>query len=191
MARFASWCEREEVRMCWKTVWKASSVLLAACSGGRNVGLFRPFRSLIENCRAWLLPEGKSAQRYSAPWLEWMSESLSVLCWLEEYTLDIRGNRWQQLLASRRIKYLPERVRTGISKMAESILMHSRTLLRGSPDSYWDLSTKRHQMGALCMFSVAALLNMLALHRPADLAQDAPLGALVGPRLGSLNTLVG
>ena len=57
MARFASWCEREEVHMCWKTVWKASSVILAACSSGRKVGLFRPFRSLIDNCRAWLLPE--------------------------------------------------------------------------------------------------------------------------------------
>ena len=39
--------------------------------------------------------------------------------------------------------------------MAESILMHSRTLLSGSPDSYWDLSTTGHQMRALCMFSVA------------------------------------
>ena len=68
----------------------------------------------INNCRAWLLPEGKSAQRYSAPWLEWMSQSLSILYWLEEYTLDTRGNRRQQLLASCRSKYLPERVRTGI-----------------------------------------------------------------------------
>ena len=68
----------------------------------------------INNCRAWLLPEGKSAQRYSAPWLEWMSQSLSILYWLEEYTLDTRGNRRQQLLASCRSKYVPERVRTGI-----------------------------------------------------------------------------
>ena len=43
-----------------------------------------------------------------------MSQSFSVLCWLEEYTLDTRGNKRQQLLASRRSKYLPERVRTGI-----------------------------------------------------------------------------
>ena len=43
-----------------------------------------------------------------------MSQSLSILCWLEEYTLDTRGTRRQQLLASRRSKYLPERVRTGI-----------------------------------------------------------------------------
>ena len=100
--------------MSWKTVWKASSVILAACSGGRKVGLCRPFRSLITNCRAWLLPEVKSAQRYSAPWLEWMSQSPSILCWLEEYTLDTRGTRRQQLLAPRRSKYLPERVRTGI-----------------------------------------------------------------------------
>ena len=113
MARFASWCEREEAHMCWTTVWKASSVIHAACFSGRKVGLFRPFRSLIDNSRAWLLPEGKSAQRYSAPWLEWMSQSLSILCWLEEYTLDTRGNKRQQLLASRRSKYLPERVRTG------------------------------------------------------------------------------
>ena len=75
-------------------------------------------------------------------------------------------------------------------KMVESILMLSRTLLSGSPDNYWDLSFKRHQMIALCMFSVATLLNTSALHRPAVSAQDAPLDALVGPCLGFSNTLL-
>ena len=98
----------------WKAVWKASTVILATCSSDRNVGASHPFRSLIESCRAWLLPEGRSAQRYNAPWLEWMSQSLSVLCWLEEYTFDTRGTRRQKQLALRRSKYLPERVRTGI-----------------------------------------------------------------------------
>ena len=114
MARFASWCEREEVHTCWKIVWRASSVILAACFSGRKVGLFRPFRCLMDNCRAWLLPEGKALSVCSAPWLEWMSQTLSILYWLEEYTFDTRGTRRQQLLASRRSKYLPERVRTGI-----------------------------------------------------------------------------
>ena len=114
MARFASWCEREEVHACWKSIWKASSVVLAACSSGRKAGLSHSFRSLIESCRAWLLPEGQKGQRYSAPWLEWMSQSLSVLCWLEEHTLDTRGNNRQKLLASGKSKYLPERVRAGI-----------------------------------------------------------------------------
>ena len=88
--------------------------LLAACSSGRSAGLSHPFRSLDESCRTWLLPKGRGAQRYRAPWLEWMSQSLSVLCWLEEYTLDTRGNSWQKQFASRRSKYFPERVRTGI-----------------------------------------------------------------------------
>ena len=43
MAHFASWCEREEVHMSWKTVWKASSVILAACSSGRKVVFFALF----------------------------------------------------------------------------------------------------------------------------------------------------
>ena len=144
MARFASWCEREEVYVCWKALWKASTVILAACSSGRNVGLSRFFRSLIESCRAWLLPEGRSAQRYSAPRLEWISQSLRVLCWLEEFTLETRGNSLQKQLALRRSKYLPESALG--SEMADSILMRSRPLLSGSPDSSWDLSSKRHQM---------------------------------------------
>ena len=98
MARIASWCERE----------------LAACYSCRKAGLSHSFRSLIESCRAWLLPEGQKGQRCGAPWLEWMSQSLSVLCWLEEHTLDTRGNNRRRLLASRSSKYLPERVRTGI-----------------------------------------------------------------------------
>ena len=73
MARFSSWCEREEEHVCWKAVWKASTVILAACSSGRNVGLSRSFRSLI-------LPEGQGAQRFSALWHEWISQLLSVLC---------------------------------------------------------------------------------------------------------------
>ena len=109
MARIASWCEREEARACWQSTWKASSVLLAACYSGRENGLSHSFRSLIESCHTWLLPEGqKKGQRCSVPWLKWMSQNLSVLCWLEEQTLDTRGNSRQRLLASRRSKYLPE-----------------------------------------------------------------------------------
>ena len=40
------------------------------------------------------------------------------------------------------------------------------------------------------MSFVAALLNTLDVHRPVASAQDAPLGVLVGPCLGFLNTLV-
>ena len=54
-----------------------------------------------------------------------MSQSLSVLCCLEEYTLDTRGNRRQQLLASRRSKYLAKRVRAGI----DTAEWHTRQLL--------------------------------------------------------------
>ena len=113
-ARFASRCQREEAHACWQSIWKASSVLLAACYRGRKAGLSLSFRFLIESCRAWLLPEGLKGQRYSAPGLEWTSQSPSVLCWLEEYTLDLRRNKRRKLLASRRSKCLPERIRIGI-----------------------------------------------------------------------------
>ena len=68
--------------------------------------------------------------------------------------------------------------------MTESTLMHSWTLLSGSPDSYWDLFTKRHQMRASCMFSVAALLDTLALPRPTGSAHDVLFDALVRPYSG-------
>ena len=42
-------------------VGKASSVLLAACYSGRKADHPHFLRSLIESCRAWLLPEGQKA----------------------------------------------------------------------------------------------------------------------------------
>ena len=59
-------------------------------------------------------PQGHKGQRYSALWLEWMSQALSVMSWLEEYVRHTSGNNCQKRLASRRGKCLPEGVRTGI-----------------------------------------------------------------------------
>ena len=39
MARFPSWCAREEAHACWQSIWKASSPLVAACYSGRKAGL--------------------------------------------------------------------------------------------------------------------------------------------------------
>ena len=107
-----------------------------------------------------------------------MSLSLSILYWLEEYSLDTRGTRRQQLLASPHAEASTCRNAFVLGlKVAESILMLSRTLLSGLPDNFWDLSIRRRQMRS-------------ALHEPADSAQDAPLDALVGPCSGFSNFLV-
>ena len=53
MTRFASLCEREEVHVCWETVWKDCVGITCCMFWWSQSWNFSPFfRSLIENCRA-------------------------------------------------------------------------------------------------------------------------------------------
>ena len=62
-----------------------------SCSGVFEIGI----RSLIDNCRAWLLPEGNSAQRHNASWLEWMNVYVVLVGRAHTHTQQLRLTRKQ------------------------------------------------------------------------------------------------
>ena len=155
--------------VCWKSIWKASSELLAECYSGRKVGLSLSF-SFSESKLSSLALAFRGAG--------WKSTLLTHVEAADRSCLLYAGGRTFQ-----------NEFVVG-SKAAGSILMHLRPPPTGSPDNFWDLSSRHDMMRASCTLSVAALLNALAPLRPVSSDPDALLGAWAGLCPGSSNTFV-
>ena len=72
-------------------------------------------RALIQSERNWIMPPGKSSPRRSAQVLQWLTHSLSLLCWFEETVCwSCRGRRLRAKFLSR-ARFLPCSITRGIA----------------------------------------------------------------------------
>ena len=82
MAKLAQWCLDEGVDDCWKTIWKLSVWTLSKVQTSVNNDGLHICDQAVAHARKWILPHGHRKQRTGAPWLEWCSHCMSLLCWV-------------------------------------------------------------------------------------------------------------
>ena len=72
-------------------------------------------RALIQSERNWIMPPGKSSPRRSAQVLQWLTHSLSLLCWLEETVCWSGRDRRLRARFLSRARFLPCSFTRGIA----------------------------------------------------------------------------
>ena len=144
MARFASWCEREQAHVCWQSRWNASLLWPQSrpCS---------PFPFVDRKLPSLAAP------------LKAGAASVTVLS-----GLNGRANLSACYAGWRNIHLILVGTTDGDSSR------HARASTFQNNYASWDLSSMRNMMRASFTYSVAALLNTLAPLRPVVWRLDAP-----------------
>ena len=110
MANLAQWCLDEGVEDCWKTIWKLSVWALAKVQTKTNNDGLHVCDQAVAHARKWILPRGHRKQRTGAPWLEWCSHCVSILCWVVR-TISASGRgRRRRREAGKHLKFFPDGV---------------------------------------------------------------------------------
>ena len=110
MAKLAQWCLDEGVDDCWKTIWKLSVWTLSKVQTRVNNDGLHICDQAVAHARKWILPPGHRKQRIGAPWLEWCSHCLSLLCWVTR-TISASGRgRRRRHDAAKHLKFIPDGV---------------------------------------------------------------------------------
>ena len=109
-AKLAQWCLDEGVDDCWKTIWKLSVWTLSKVQTRVNNDGLHICDQAVAHARKWILLHGHRKQRTGAPWLEWCSQCMSLLCW-ETRTISASGRgRRRRCDAAKHFKIVPDGV---------------------------------------------------------------------------------